>query len=586
MSRKKHLSLRRAFLGAVVVFSAAQTATAASLRSFVSEKLQEFGTGSTCDTSTSGTIESLAQLCGLNSSSVNSNFSRRAAEDLEDDLFFQALAKKRVDRIQCARGHLRTLLGKGSTQERLRIATDLERKITVLRKLQRELDQLNFRLSKSYGGVGPSTGKAPTSQDYKAMFQDVQRLDKKRDQLALQVALLRESVWMGDHVELQKFIDREMRPPQFRGVDVINRILARNGEFDSLLKRVEKSLEAEETHLKSLSSGGPTARSRLKDGDKIQLLRDHSLVGEVAGRLPPDVWKGLQCRMNARYGDGREKFRAVGILTMTGASLALPIASGVGLISSQSARIMIAANLGGAAASSLYDAYDKQCRDRAYYQFRDYNRCDSLDRTPTSAEAQGAVETESNCALGLALASLDVPTAEIKVLVAGFGAVRALPRVRQVLLHPKKPNQEKIEARIFPVSEPGNSRVDLRMERATDGEELGRIEYQIGGKNGDELRIDSISVPEDFEMRGVSTELIREAIETHPNIRKIRSYLREDNAEAVEKALREGLDLNEAVKASPAYKARKKLGFGHIESVKKIPKGPFTYFEVVVHREI
>jgi GNAT superfamily N-acetyltransferase len=84
------------------------------------------------------------------------------------------------------------------------------------------------------------------------------------------------------------------------------------------------------------------------------------------------------------------------------------------------------------------------------------------------------------------------------------------------------------------------------------------------------LSIMSVKVEEGFRGQGISTRLYREILRSHPDILEIEGNLAEDNEAIYRKAIAEGKSHLEALKETPAYKVRAKLGFGLIDESQSV----------------
>ena len=97
-----------------------------------------------------------------------------------------------------------------------------------------------------------------------------------------------------------------------------------------------------------------------------------------------------------------------------------------------------------------------------------------------------------------------------------------------------------------------------KFEYVIDDEVVGEIYFKLY-KDSNKLFISDIHV---YKKRmGISTVLIANAIMKHPQVKTIRTVLGLDNFHVFQKFLNETDSAFEAIKSTPAFKSRKKLGF-------------------------
>jgi hypothetical protein len=101
-----------------------------------------------------------------------------------------------------------------------------------------------------------------------------------------------------------------------------------------------------------------------------------------------------------------------------------------------------------------------------------------------------------------------------------------------------------------------------KFEHVIDGEVVGEIYFKLY-KDSNKLFISDIHV---YKKRmGVSSVLISKAIMKHPEVETIRSVLGLDNFEAFHKAFTLTDSSIAAIKSTPAFKSRKRLGFSRLD---------------------
>jgi hypothetical protein len=84
------------------------------------------------------------------------------------------------------------------------------------------------------------------------------------------------------------------------------------------------------------------------------------------------------------------------------------------------------------------------------------------------------------------------------------------------------------------------------------------------------LAILSLEVERDFQRKGVSEFMLAQMLKYHPDISSVEGDLNQTNFYIVRDAEFKGMPLKQAIKQSPAYKLRKRLGFTKILRVSEI----------------
>lgn len=94
--------------------------------------------------------------------------------------------------------------------------------------------------------------------------------------------------------------------------------------------------------------------------------------------------------------------------------------------------------------------------------------------------------------------------------------------------------------------------------------QVGFVEGELS-KNGTVLEVQNLEVLNSNNFRkGLSEYMVSEILKRHPRIREIKTTLAMDNLVSAKAALSTGLSCLEAIKQTPAYKMRAKLGFTQI----------------------
>lgn len=93
---------------------------------------------------------------------------------------------------------------------------------------------------------------------------------------------------------------------------------------------------------------------------------------------------------------------------------------------------------------------------------------------------------------------------------------------------------------------------------------LGFVEGEVT-QSGRVLEVHNIEVLNvNNHRKGLSEYMMAEILKRHPRLRELRTTLAMDNKSIAQKALSSGLNCTEAIKSTPAYKMRAKLGFTQI----------------------
>ena len=99
-----------------------------------------------------------------------------------------------------------------------------------------------------------------------------------------------------------------------------------------------------------------------------------------------------------------------------------------------------------------------------------------------------------------------------------------------------------------------------------EGRLMGSVEFQFLNKDSLYISYTEIEdLPIDFRRQGVHTALIARILTEYPHIKVLIGDLADDNKSLYEKALEQGLSVEEAIKSTPAYKTRVKLGFSQVD---------------------
>jgi GNAT superfamily N-acetyltransferase len=93
------------------------------------------------------------------------------------------------------------------------------------------------------------------------------------------------------------------------------------------------------------------------------------------------------------------------------------------------------------------------------------------------------------------------------------------------------------------------------------GSKLGSLEYHL---ERDVLKIDRMMTATNYQRIGIGATLFEAVIKMNPQIRQIQTELAEDNDRLFHEALTQHRDTEAAIRKTPAYKIRARLGFTRI----------------------
>lgn len=286
-----------------------------------------------------------------------------------------------------------------------------------------------------------------------------------------------------------------------------------------------------------------------------------------------EIKKSL-CQLNASYGEGRMYFDT-GVNVATGlASLALPggmlLASTRGVMSANTARVMLTLGMGGVATTNFVNNFESQCPHYALPQIVSSTQCrENTDDVKSFAKQ---FET-SNCALNLGLKALDLPLPELKTLPL-IGAT----------VHWSKTAASELKAIAVNIAKGPHAGKTLRAEFRTDvmlvgsapikelsllnqnnGKMMGNVFFRKTGNN--RIEIENTEVLPEFRESGVSTLLYEEMLANHPETQFIEFTIEHSNLEAYQIAAKKGKLPWQAIQETPIFLSLKKFGFTHVESV-------------------
>jgi len=98
-----------------------------------------------------------------------------------------------------------------------------------------------------------------------------------------------------------------------------------------------------------------------------------------------------------------------------------------------------------------------------------------------------------------------------------------------------------------------------------DGQRLGYLGFELRGRTT--INIEDLYVEEEFRRRGLSEAMMAEILRRNPLVDRIETdSLVATNGKVLKKALKKGYSCKDAIRATPAYQMRKRLGFGKLKS--------------------
>jgi hypothetical protein len=119
---------------------------------------------------------------------------------------------------------------------------------------------------------------------------------------------------------------------------------------------------------------------------------------------------------------------------------------------------------------------------------------------------------------------------------------------------------------VFVRSPPGEeAQIQRYSLRAKNGTELGFIEYTIKSPQHLHVAFVSNSTRGTDRLTGLTDPLLAQAVAANPGVTRVSSSLTRSNVQALVRAVEAGLAPLEALKTTPAYRARARLGFVEIE---------------------
>jgi hypothetical protein len=101
--------------------------------------------------------------------------------------------------------------------------------------------------------------------------------------------------------------------------------------------------------------------------------------------------------------------------------------------------------------------------------------------------------------------------------------------------------------------------------RMKDGKSIGSFGYYLE-QGGREIQAGLLKVEEQYQKNGIAEQLWRNIRASHPEAKTISSDLGYTNLDEIHRALKKGASCIEAIKITPSYKIREKIGCAKIIS--------------------
>lgn len=401
-----------------VTFSAHFAAAETSLVSFLSQKTNEIRNLEQCPKAHSAEAAALM----LKSKCDRDPFFQKqllSHDEISEQVFFDTAAKRQLTSYECVSTQASELLNTPPSEmvdaNRKAIAETFKLKITRLRSIQQELNPIEeelagMRIKQNQQPIGDIMPDTTVDEARK------KKLEKRRTELLTANEIVTQSLWQGGNYRVRKRVQEEIKKKTFSPEAFAKEFLADKGpgNFNTLLNQIRADAVAANSALSQKADGTPVSKAHftLNDKEKVQLYRDQNW-------LDSKEFSGLSCRLEGRYGIGRERFYTAAETAATIGLTFIPggfyLAAARGLIAASTARALTFVVAAGISAPTLATTYENKCMKSAT-QITAANTCAS----PSSGSVL-SVE-EDSCVLDVALAALDVPFPELKQMsLLGLG---------------------------------------------------------------------------------------------------------------------------------------------------------------------
>lgn len=411
-----------------ILFFSFTTAANTSLVSFLSQKTNEIRQIEACAKATTRETDAL----------LNTKQSCRAVplfqqnlknlDEANEQIFFNTAARKQIESLDCLLEQTNQFTEKQSTSSvqvsRQKLVDDYVMKAKKIWQIQKELQPIDDELA----DMERSEVTSPMAEVFVTTYVDEKRRQNLRDRqkkLNLAIESIIASTWQGGNYMIRARLLEESKKKDF-SPEKFNREFAKSDgpqSFNDLLSKMRTETLTQKTALAGKAKGTPLSQAHfeLNDKDKINLFKNQNWLKNSANQSEADT-AGMMCRLNGRYGQGRDRFySAVEIGAGIGLTLlpgGLYLAAGRGLIALQAARTLAVGAAVGLSTTALAVTYEKQCPQSAM-QVSMQLSCQTPEKNLVSEIEHG------NCALDVALAALDIPFPELKTVGLLVGSMKA-----------------------------------------------------------------------------------------------------------------------------------------------------------------
>lgn len=407
----------------IIIILMSQNGTASPLVSFLSQKTNEIYNLERCQEASLKENKSLAQSLPRCVIRPPENLSRSSYDQISEKLFFESAAQSQLKAYDCQISQVDQLAKEpfdfSTNEARQKIAADFAVKIMKLKELQKNLGDVEGQISEMERAAATS----PMGETVQGVAIDPvqhQLLKKKENQLRSAIEMLQTSLWQGGNHLTKEYVQAEVKNKTFQPEKFIQNFIKPGaaGGLNSLIKKIRGEASSDKNGLssKALKKSNPVSDFQLSDQDKIRLYKDKNwLVPNNLTKENIQSVQDLSCRLEGRYGKGRDRFytsvQVVGTVALTVIPGGLYFAAGRGLIAMTAARTLSIVAATGASTISLATTYEQRCPE-SVMKNTFQGSCEN------SAKSFSEKLQHNNCALDVGLAALDIPFPELKALSA------------------------------------------------------------------------------------------------------------------------------------------------------------------------
>ncbi len=226
-----------ALLGLLIILTSFQVLAAPSLVAFLSQKTNEIRELELCEKASAKEAAQLSKTCVKETNS-------KSFDAISEQLFFDAAAREQIKAYDCVEKQAQDLLVSSdkNSNDKKDIAQDFAIKIEKMRRLRRELEPIEDRLSEMQREeISSPLGET----QFISSVDDKERksLQKRQTQLRTGLKAIEKSFWQGHHYLVQEYIQNELKAKTFDAQKFTAKFLKSDGEqsFASLLKKISNS---------------------------------------------------------------------------------------------------------------------------------------------------------------------------------------------------------------------------------------------------------------------------------------------------------------------------------------------------------